>query len=176
MQQRLAVRSCHLQRVVMRADSAVVRAIPTATTSEVDLTQFEVERVKRHWPGLLVFGQISRGDTHHHPRGTIHIVTLCIALVRPAISRWFCRKSISRRPNRRLADTHCYPQNVRGVGFERNRPTFPLQHSGPLWAIAIPHMGRARQQAAHGTRDHIPYPCCHEHDCRAPGSKDIIAL
>src|SRR5450631_155443 len=153
---------------MMRADSAVVRTVPAAP-AKVDVTQIEVEGVQRHRPGPLVRRQIFRGDAHHHPRGAKHLVTLCIARVRPAISRWFCRKSVSWRPNRRLADTHCYPQNVWGVGFERNRPTFPLQHQRTTLGYCHSTKREKKEQAANGTAEYIPEACCRRHGCRPPG-------
>src|SRR5450631_4458557 len=158
---------------MMRADSAVVRTVPAAP-AKVDVTQIEVEGVQRHRPGPLVRRQIFRGDAHHHPRGAKHLVTLCIARVRPAISRWFCRKSVSWRPNRRLAGTHCYPQNVWGVGLERNRPPATLQHQRATLGYSHPAHGKSKEQAAHGTAEHIPNSCSRKHGCRPLGEKALL--
>ena len=78
----------------MRPGSAVVRTI-ASPAAKIDVALCEVERIQRHRFGLLVMRQISRRDTHHHLRRTIHVIAFAIALVRPTSRGWRGNKSIS---------------------------------------------------------------------------------
>ena len=85
MQQHLAVRRCYQQCIVVRTTAAVVRTVASTAASKIVLAQLQIQRVERHRPRQLVFRQISRRHTHHHPGGPVHIVAFGVALVRPSL-------------------------------------------------------------------------------------------
>ena len=85
MQECLAFRRCYQQGIVVRTTAAVVWTVPSTTASKIVLAQLQIQRVERHRPRQLVVRQISRSHAHYHPGGSVHIVPLGVALVRPSL-------------------------------------------------------------------------------------------
>jgi hypothetical protein len=121
-QQRLAFRRCHQQCVV-------VRSIPAAASTKVLFAQLKVQRIERHRLRQLFLRKIPWRHAHHHPRRAVHVVAVGVALVRPSLCLGLRRKPVSRSAGRRsFVCAHRYPQNIRGIGLQRDHPPIPLQH------------------------------------------------
>src|ERR1700729_1912917 len=100
----------------------------SAAASKVLVAQLKIQRIERHRLRSLVLRKILRRQTHHHAGRSKHIVAFHVSLVRPTFRGWFRNESISRSPCcGSPVDAQRYPQNIRGIGLERNRPSSPLQ-------------------------------------------------
>ncbi len=124
MQQHLALRRRHQQRIMVRTT--------IASASEVHFAQLIIERIQRHRLWQLFLRQVPRRDTRHHLRRSEHVGTFGIAVVRPSFCRGRSHNPVSRSARRRsLINAHGHTQNVGGIRDQRNHSPLSLQNKRP---------------------------------------------
>lgn len=118
-QQHLAVRRRDEERIVEW----------TLPAAKVGVAQLTIQRIQRHRLRQFLSRKISWRYSDNDPARAKDLTAVCIALVRPSLSRRICHKTIARSAGRPSLDrAHRYAQNVGSIRLERNHSSISLQH------------------------------------------------